>query len=74
MEPLLFMTSYHLMEIFGWGSLTSPWLDDCACWFGGLLTCACLVDHPLLKYLLVSWSMLSHYGVVFGVLTYLGYG
>jgi hypothetical protein len=47
-----------------WGSLTSPWLDDCACWFGGLLTCACLVDHHLVSFLLVSWRMLSHYGVV----------
>jgi hypothetical protein len=58
------MASDYLMEVFGWGSLTSPWLDDCACWFGGLLTCACLVDHPLVTYLMVSWSMLSHYGVV----------
>jgi hypothetical protein len=34
--------------------------------------CVCLVDHLLVTYLLVSWSMLSHYGVVFDVLAYLG--
>jgi len=47
---LLFMASYHLMEVFGWGSLTS---NGCACWFGGLLICACLLDHPLVAYLMV---------------------
>jgi hypothetical protein len=59
MEPLLFMALDHLMEVFGWGSLTSPWLDDCACWFGGLLTCACLVDHPLVAYLMVMEHAIS---------------
>jgi hypothetical protein len=64
MEPFLFMALDHLMEIFGWGSLTSPWLDDCACLLGGLLICAFLVDHPLVAYLMVSWSILSHFDVV----------
>jgi hypothetical protein len=36
------------MELVGWGSLTSPWLDDCACslsWSSShVLT---LIDHPL---------------------------
>jgi hypothetical protein len=51
MEPLLFIVLDHLMEVFGWGGLTSPWLDDHAYWFGGLLTCACLVDHPLVLHI-----------------------
>jgi hypothetical protein len=50
MEPFFFLALYHLMEAFGWRSLTSPWLDDCACSFGGLLACACLVDHALAPY------------------------
>jgi hypothetical protein len=73
MEPLLFMALDHLMEAFGLGEFHFS-LDDRACWFGGLLTCSCLVDHPLVTYFLVSGSMLSHYGVVFVVLAYLGYG
>jgi hypothetical protein len=56
----IFMASYHLMEVFGWGSLTSPWLDDCAC---------CLVVFPHVLALLITpwlhvswmWSILSHY-------------
>jgi hypothetical protein len=71
MEPLLFMALDHLMEVFGWGSLTSPWLDDCACWFGGLLTCACLVDHPLVAYLMVVEHAISLW---YGIYAYLGYG
>jgi len=46
-----------------WGSLTSPLLDDYACCLGGLLTCVCLVDHPLVAlfdgcgayYLIMVW-------------------
>jgi hypothetical protein len=36
MEPFLFIALDHLMEVIGWGILTSPSLDDYACWFGGL--------------------------------------
>jgi hypothetical protein len=42
-----------------WGSLTYPWLDGCACWFGGLLTCDFLVDHPLVAYLMVVEHAIS---------------
>jgi hypothetical protein len=48
MEPFLFLALDYFMEVSGWGSLTSSWLDDYACWFGGLLTCACLVVRPWL--------------------------
>jgi hypothetical protein len=53
MEPLLFIALDYLMEVIGWKSFTSPWLDDCACYFGGLLTYVFLVDHPLVAYLMV---------------------
>jgi hypothetical protein len=46
--PFLFLALDYLMKVLGWGSLTSPWLDDYAFWFGGLLTCACLVITPWL--------------------------
>jgi hypothetical protein len=71
MEPFLFMALDYLMEVFGWGSLTSPWLDDYACWFGGLLTCACLVDHPLVAHLMVMEHAISSW-CGFGILVYLG--
>jgi hypothetical protein len=48
MESLFFMASYHLMEMFGWGSLTSPWLDgDCAC-------CLVVFSH-VLALLITPW-------------------
>jgi hypothetical protein len=59
MGPLVSMASYHLMDVFKQGSLISPWLDDCACWFGGLLTCVFLVDHPLVAYLMVMEHAIS---------------
>jgi hypothetical protein len=59
MEPLLFLALDHLMEVFGWGSLTSSWLDDCACWLAGLLTCACLVNRPLVAYLMAVEHAIS---------------
>jgi hypothetical protein len=60
-EPLIFMGSYHLMEVFCWGSLTSSWLDDYAFY---------LVVFPHVIFLLIThwfyfwsmWSILSHYG------------
>jgi hypothetical protein len=59
------------MEFFGWGSITSPWLDGYSCWFGGLLTCACLVDHPLVARLMVMEHAISLW-CGFGILAYLG--
>jgi hypothetical protein len=48
MEPPLFMASYHLMEIFGWESFTSPWSKgDCACYLVPLRGCISLVDGAL---------------------------
>jgi hypothetical protein len=70
MESLLFMALDHLMEVFRWGSLTSPWLDDCAGLLSGFLTRACLLDHPLVAYLMVIEHVIScWYGYV--VLVYL---
>jgi hypothetical protein len=71
MEHLLFMALDHLIEFFGWGSLTSPWLDDYACWFGGLLTGSFLVDHPLVAHLMVMEHDISLW-CGFGVQVYLG--
>jgi hypothetical protein len=51
MEPLLFIALDLLMDIFGWRNFTSPWLDDCVFFLGGLLTCFFLVDHPLVEIL-----------------------
>jgi hypothetical protein len=53
MKPFLFMALDHLMEVFGWGSLTSPWLDDCACCFVVFSHVLSLLITPWL-YLLVS--------------------
>jgi hypothetical protein len=66
MEAFLFMASKYLMEAFGWGSLTSPWYDDYAYWFGGFLKCSFLVDHRLIAHLMVmehdisSWCVFSY--------------
>jgi hypothetical protein len=57
----------HLMEVFGWRSFISPWLEDCACWFGGLLKCACLVDHFLAALLMVMEHAISFW-CGFGIL------
>jgi hypothetical protein len=46
MEPLIFLESYHLMEVFGWGSLTYPWLDG---------ACSLVVSHMCLP----CWSPLG---------------
>jgi hypothetical protein len=56
MEPLFFMAFDHLMEIFGLGSLTSLWLDDCAC---------CLVVFSYVLVLLITpwlrlWMVVEH--------------
>jgi hypothetical protein len=51
MEPLLFMASDRLMEVFGWGSLTSPWLDNCAC-------CLVVFSH-VLALLITPWLVCS---------------
>jgi len=60
----------YLMEVFHWGSLISPWLDECACWFGGLIICACLVNHPLVAYLMImEHAILVSCG--FGIYAYL---
>jgi hypothetical protein len=37
------MSSGYLTDVFGWGSLTSPLLDDYTCWFFGLLTVLALL-------------------------------
>lgn len=47
LEPLLFMVLDHLMKVFGWRSFIFPSMDDCACWFDGLVTCALLCWSPL---------------------------
>jgi hypothetical protein len=71
MDTFLLMALDHLMEVFGWKSFISPWLDDCARWFGGLLKCACLVDHPLIAILMVMEHAIS-FRCGFGILVYLG--
>jgi hypothetical protein len=50
MEPLIFMASYQLMEVFDWGSLTSPWLDDCACYLGVFSHVIALLITPWLHF------------------------
>jgi hypothetical protein len=62
--------SDYLMEVFGLGSVTSPWLDDYVCWFGGLLTCVFFVDHPLVTYLMFMEHVIS-LCCGFGALVYL---
>jgi hypothetical protein len=59
MEPPLFLAWDLLRDVFFWGSLTFPSLDDYACQFGGLLTSACLVDHPLVTYMMVMEHAIS---------------
>jgi hypothetical protein len=48
MKPLLFIAFDHLMEIFGWGSLTSPWLD-------GDYACYLVVFSHVLALLITPW-------------------
>jgi hypothetical protein len=48
-RPLLFMALDHLMEVLGLGSLTSPWLDDCAC-------CLVVFSH-VLALLIAPWLL-----------------
>jgi len=59
MEPLIFMASYHLMEVFGWGSLTSPWLDDCACYLVVFSHVLALLITPWLHIWMVVEHMIS---------------
>jgi hypothetical protein len=70
MELFLFLALDYLMEALGWGSLISTWLDDYACWFRGLLTCAWLVDRPLVAHLMVIEHAISSW-CGFGILFYL---
>jgi hypothetical protein len=72
MEPLLFIVLHHSMDIFGWGSLTSPSLKGLCLMLGGLLTSACLVDHPLVALLIDVENIFSLWW--FGIYAYLGYG
>jgi hypothetical protein len=44
----LFMVIYHLMETFGWGSLTSPRLD-------GACACCLVVFSHVLTLLITPW-------------------
>jgi hypothetical protein len=72
MEALIFMELYHLIEIFGWGNLTSPWLDgECVvAWWSS--SCACLADHPLVALFMDVGHIISLWW--FGIYAYLGYG
>jgi hypothetical protein len=73
MEPLFIMALDNLMEIFGLGESHFSLAGRLCLLVGGPLTCACLVDHPLVALLMdVDDGTISLWW--FGIYVYLGYG